>query len=359
MPAPRLVDAHDLLVLDLDGVVYLGPVAVPGAEAALRGVRAEGHPVAFATNNASRSAEAVAAHLRALGVQAEAAEVATAAEAAAGLLREELPPGSTVLVIGSPALAAEVRAVGLTPVSRTELGAGSAPVRPAAVVQGYDPGIGWADLAAAAYAVAAGALWVATNLDTTLPTAQGLAPGNGALVGAVAAAVGRPPDRSAGKPAGGLLRLAADRVRARRPLLVGDRLDTDIEAATRAGWPSLLVLTGVTDAADLAAAPPARRPDHVGADLGALLDPPVAAQWDPAIARWQCGPWSGWVEGGQVRLERRVAAGAGRGADWLAGVRAACAAAWSTGAEPAEVPGEVWQLLGGTRAPAEAPAAPA
>lgn len=350
MPAPRLVDAHDLLVLDLDGVVYVGPAAIPGAAAALRAVRADGRAVAFATNNASRSAEAVAAHLLALGVQATAAEVATAAEAAARLLRDELPPGSTVLVIGSSALAEEVRAVGLNPVSRTDPGDGSAPVRPAAVVQGYDPGIGWADLAAAAYAVSAGALWVATNQDTTLPTAEGLAPGNGALVGAVAVAVGRPPDRSAGKPEGALLMLAADRVQAQRPLLVGDRLDTDIEAATRAGWPSLLVLTGVTDAAELAAAPPTRRPDHVGADLGALLDPPEVAQWDAGSARWLCGPWSGWVKGGVVHLERR-AAGAGRVADWLAGVRVACAAAWSAGEVAAEVPSQVWERVGGTRPP--------
>ena len=350
MPAPRLVDAHDLLVLDLDGVVYVGPAAVAGAAAALRTVRAAGLAVAFATNNASRSAEAVAAHLRALGVQAEAAEVATAAQAAAGLLRDELAPGSSVLVIGSSALAEEVRAVGLRPVSRADSGDGTGADRPEAVVQGYDPGLGWADLAAAAYAVSAGALWVATNLDTTLPTAQGLAPGNGALVGAVAAAVGRPPDRSAGKPAGDLLRLAADRVQAHRPLLVGDRLDTDIEAATRAGWPSLLVLTGVTDAADLAAAPPARRPDHVGADLGALLEPPQVSRWDPGSARWLCGPWAGWVEGGAVHVERR-AAGTGRVADWLAGVRAVCAAAWSAGEGAAPVPTEVWEQVGGTRPP--------
>ncbi len=350
MPAPRLVDAHDLLVLDLDGVVYVGPAAVAGAAAALRTVRAAGLSVAFATNNASRSAEAVAAHLRALGVQAEAAEVATAAQAAAGLLRDELAPGSSVLVIGSSALAEEVRAVGLRPVSRADSGDGAGARRPEAVVQGYDPGLGWVDLAAAAYAVSAGALWVATNLDTTLPTAHGLAPGNGALVGAVAAAVGRPPDRAAGKPAGDLLRLAADRVQAQRPLLVGDRLDTDIEAATRAGWPSLLVLTGVTDAADLAAAPPARRPDHVGADLGALLEPPQVSRWDPGSARWLCGPWASWVEGGAVHVERR-AAGTGRVADWLAGVRAVCAAAWSAGEGAARVPTEVWEQVGGTRPP--------
>ena len=226
-----------------------------------------------------------------------------------------------------------------------------------AVVQGYDPGLGWADLAAAAYAIEGGALWVATNLDATLPTPQGLAPGNGALVGAVAAAVGRPPDRSAGKPEGALLGMAADRVQARRPLLVGDRLDTDIEAATRAGWPSLLVLTGVADAAELAAAPPARRPTHVGLDLGALLRPPEAARWDSTRGRWTCGPWGAWVEAAQVRVVRDADGVPARGeasersADWLAGALAVCAAAWSGGAAAAAVPADVWDVLGGTRPP--------
>jgi HAD superfamily hydrolase (TIGR01450 family) len=262
-PEP-LCRAYDVALLDLDGVVYRADDPVPGAAGAIAAARAAGMRVQFVTNNASRTPEAVAAHLAAVGVPAEPAEVATAAQAAATLLAALVPAGARVLVTGGDGLRAAVAEAGFTPVS-------TADADPAAVVQGYAAGLGYADLAETALAVRAGAVWVATNLDATIPTPRGQLPGNGALVALVATATGRRPDASAGKPERALHDESVRRSAARHPLVVGDRLDTDVEAANRAGCDSLLVLTGVTDEPMLLAAPPQQRPTYVGADLSALL----------------------------------------------------------------------------------------
>jgi HAD superfamily hydrolase (TIGR01450 family) len=274
-----LAGRYDLVVFDLDGVVYVGAQAVPGAPEAIQALVAAGIPVAYATNNASRRATEVASLLVRLGVPARPEEVVTSARATAELLAGQLPPGAPVLPVGAPALREELAAVGLTPVARAE-------DRPVAVVQGYGPDVGWALLAEACVAVRAGARWVATNADATMPSPRGPVPGNGALVAALATALGRQPDTVVGKPAPGLLEAAARLRGAHRVLVVGDRLDTDIEGAARAGMDSLLVLTGVTTPADLLTAPAHRRPTHVAADLGALSQPDDAVrvpEWDGAV----------------------------------------------------------------------------
>ena len=142
-----------------------------------------------------------------------------------------------VLVVGGPSLADEIRTAGLHPV-----GVDSDSV--VAVVQGWSPDLDWPRLAEGAYAIRRGALWMATNVDATLPTERGLAPGNGSMVAALRHATGVEPD-VAGKPEPGMFTVAANDVGSRSPLVVGDRLDTDIEGANRAGMDSLLVLTGV------------------------------------------------------------------------------------------------------------------
>ncbi len=278
--AQPLCRAYDVALLDLDGVVYHGADPVPGAAAAIAAARAAGMRMAFVTNNASRTPADVAAHLTAVGVAADPAEVATAAQAAATLLTSLVPAGARVLVTGGDGLRVAVAEAGLVPVATAADG-------PAAVVQGYAPDLGYADLAEAALAVRAGAVWVATNLDATIPTPRGQLPGNGALVALVATATGRRPDAAAGKPERALHDESVRRSGARRPLVVGDRLDTDVEGAHRAGCDSLLVLTGVTDDAALLAAPPARRPTYIGADLAALLvaHPPGGDGLDPLRAR--------------------------------------------------------------------------
>lgn len=262
----RLVDAYDLVIFDLDGVLYLIDEPIPAAVLAVNRLTGERKPVAYVTNNASRRAGQVADLLTGMGVIARPDEVLTSAAAAARALAGHFPAGAPVLVVGAEALRAEVREVGLAPVA-------SADEAPVAVVQGYGRDVGWAELAEAALAIRAGAYWVATNEDRTLPSRRGPLPGNGALVAALRTTLDRAPDLTVGKPAPELFVQASRRVGAQRPLVVGDRLDTDIEGATRAGMDSLLVLTGVSARSDLLAASPTARPTYLADDLNALFEP--------------------------------------------------------------------------------------
>ncbi|WP_369069109.1 HAD-IIA family hydrolase [Kineococcus terrestris] len=261
--AGPLLDAHDTLLLDLDGVVYVGPDAVPHAPAALAAAREAGVRLAYITNNAARTPDVVAAHLRELGAPADDDDVVTSAQAAARHLAATLAPGSPVLLVGGRGLRVALTEVGLRPVD-------SLAQEPAAVVQGFSPDIGWKLLAEATHAVRSGLPWTASNLDRTVPTPGGPAPGNGLLVELVAAAAGRRPGTVCGKPERALFDEAVRRTGARSALVVGDRLDTDLQGARTAGLPGLLVLTGVTGVAELVAAAPHERPTAVAHDLRGL-----------------------------------------------------------------------------------------
>lgn len=304
-----LAEAYDLALVDLDGVAYRGHLPIEHASASLAAARSGGMRLVFVTNNASREPEEVAGQLTGLDIPTDPDEVMTAAQACAALLTTRLDPGAKVLVVGGKGLVTAVRAAGFTVV-------GSAEDKPDAVAQGYAPEVGWADLAEAAYAVGGGAWHVASNLDLSLPTARGFAPGNGALVGAVVSATGVTPD-SAGKPTPTMYRLAVERAEASRPLVIGDRLDTDLAGARGGGYPGLHVLTGVSTARDAVLAVPGERPSFLGGDLRALLEPHPA----PVLADgwYVCGGASAQVSDGGLRLD-------GSGIDL---VRAACAAAWA------------------------------
>jgi glycerol 3-phosphatase-2 len=281
LPIPDLpVLDFDVVLLDLDGVVYIGPHAVASAVDAIAVLRADGRRCCFVTNNASRTPHQIAEHLCDLGIPTSSDEVVTSSMAAAAYLSRTLPPHAPVLVVGGLGLLEAVRSVELRPVVSLE-------EEPLAVVQGYGPDVGWHDLAEAAYAVQSGLPWIATNLDRTFPTARGIAPGNGSLVAAVAAAVGRGPDIVIGKPEPGLLEEAVLRTGARRPIMVGDRLDTDVAAGSRAGIPTLLVLTGICSAADAASAQGEQRPTYVAEDLTCLTS---QAAWTAQARR----PGSVW-----------------------------------------------------------------
>ncbi|MFG1797538.1 HAD-IIA family hydrolase [Nocardia sp. NPDC049149] len=264
----RLRDRYEALLLDLDGTLYRGHAVIEGAPEALAGVEQR---LMYVTNNASRSPETVAAHLVELGFPATVDTVVTSAQAAARLLAERLETGATVLVVGTDDLAAEVTAVGLRPVRRFD---GDVP---AAVVQGHSPQTCWADLAEAAYALRKDALWVAANTDKTLPNERGLAPGNGSMVAALRTASEREPI-VAGKPYAPLLEDALVRAGTRSALVVGDRLDTDIEGANTVGLESLLVLTGVSTLDELKGASAESIPTYVADSLDALNHPPVPAE---------------------------------------------------------------------------------
>lgn len=262
MSTPRFFHGHDGLLCDLDGVVYAGARAIPGAVESLTALIEAGIPVAFVTNNASRSPQTVADHLRDLGVPTDGEHVFGSAQAGVALLRQHAAAGASVLAVGSDYLAGLLGESGYRVV-------GSASDRPDAVVQGFDPSVGWVQLAEAAYAVNAGAVWIATNLDLSIPRAEGVAPGNGALVGAVSHATGISPV-AAGKPEPHLFQTAARELGLVNPLVVGDRLDTDIRGGNAAGFDTVMVLTGIDTRQSAEQAPEADRPGWIVDDMTAL-----------------------------------------------------------------------------------------
>jgi glycerol 3-phosphatase-2 len=303
------LDGYDAVLLDVDGTVIRGAETVPEAPDVINELRQAGYAVQFVTNNASRTPDEIAEHLTALGVPTAAADIVTSGQAAGALLANRLPTDAAVLIVGADALAAEVRLVGLTPVT-------AASEDPVAVVQGHSPRTGWTQLAEACLAIRGGAMWVACNVDRTLPTERGLLPGNGAMVAALQAATDREPT-VAGKPARPLLDTAMERAGAQRPLVVGDRLDTDIAGARAAELDSLLVLSGVADAVALLAAPPEHRPSHLGADLRVLRG---------SIEQTRIQARPGWrvdVDDGSLLLHSE-----GTASDPLDALRTLCAAWW-------------------------------
>jgi len=322
-PAPAPLDGVALLLADLDGVVYRGAHALPHAVESLDRARSSSR-VAYITNNASRTAAAVAGQLAGFGLTVTPEEVVTSPEAAIELLRELVPPGSTVLVVGGEGLTSVVEAAGFA-VTR------SAEDAPAAVIQGFHPTVGWSDLAEAAYALAAppggeGIPWVATNTDWTLPLERGVAPGNGTLVSAVHTAVGRLPV-FAGKPERAIFDAALTRFGGGPALMLGDRLDTDVLGANRAGIPAALVLTGIDGARQLLPAPPEQRPAFILEDLRGLFEPypqPVETTRRDGAREFRSGEAVVALQGPRVVLETP-------GAPRIDVVRAGCAAVWGSG----------------------------
>ncbi|HWI44044.1 MAG TPA: HAD-IIA family hydrolase [Nocardioides sp.] len=314
-----LADSYDLAMLDLDGVVYIGKAVVPGAPDHIRGARDAGLRIAFITNNAARSPQAVADHLAALGVEAAPADVVTSAQAAARLLAEDLGPGGRVVCLGGPGLEAALAEAGLVPVGVED--------EADALASGYGPELRWSEIMQAAVRIRDGLAWTASNTDYTIPTAYGVAPGHGVLVETLQRFTRITP-RVAGKPARPLLEETIRRVGGKRPLMVGDRLDTDIEGARNAGVDSLLVLTGVTGLQELVDAPPELRPSYVAPDLAGLLEVQRAPELTPGGA--ELGGWRARVDDGRLVVE-----GDGEVGEWW---RVVASAAWAhrdaTGAVP-------------------------
>lgn len=311
-----LAEVFDLAILDLDGVVYVGRDAVPGAAPAIAEAGRRGLRSCFVTNNASRTPDTVADHLTELGVPAGPDDVVTSAQVAAALLARRLEPGSRVLVIGGTGLRVALKEAGLVPVATMDDG-------PAAVVQGFSPDLDWRALAQGTRAVRAGLPWVATNLDPTVPTPHGPAPGNGSLVRLIATAAEKDPDEIAGKPQPQPFLEAARRYGANSPLVVGDRLDTDLEGAAAAAMPGLAVLTGISGARDLVRAARGMRPTFVAVDLAGLLEPhpDAPAHLDGGRALATC-------RSARVSVDPTGVEVLATGGDALDLLRAACAAAW-------------------------------
>jgi glycerol-1-phosphatase len=329
--AEPLDTAYDVALLDLDGTVYLGGAPIPGAAEALRKADAAGFRLAYVTNNAFRTPAAIAELLTSFGVPAAPQDVVTSAQAAARMLAERLPAGAAVLVIGGSGLRMAVRERGLRPVS-------TAADRPQAVVQGYAPDVSYSILAEGSLAVAAGALFIASNGDATLPSRRGRQPGNGSLIQVIATATGVRP-LVAGKPEPPLHHESVLRTGAERPLVVGDRLDTDIEGAHRVGSDSLLVLTGVTGPAEAILAPPSQRPTYLAEDLAGLLEPhPEVTSQD---GTYRCGGWTARQDGNRLELVG--------GGDRIDGLRVSCAVAWAGDGVSPESARSAAQRLDGAR----------
>jgi glycerol 3-phosphatase-2 len=315
------LEGVDVLLADLDGVVYRGDDAIPHAIESLNRAQA-GIRVGYLTNNASRTDATVAAHLTDLGLTVAPHDVVTSPQAAVKLLVDLVVPGSRILVVGGDGLVTEVERAGFVVVR-------SADDAPAAVIQGFAPHVAWTDLAEAAYALRApdgseGIPWVATNTDWTIPQARGTAPGNGTLVSAVHTAVGRLPV-VAGKPERAIFDAAATRFTASAALVIGDRLDTDILGANRAGMASALVLTGIDGPKQVLAADADSRPSFLLSDLRELFEPyPNAVTTEKRGAKLVAvGRAIVKVEGNSVALARD-----GQPIDVL---RAAAAAIWGSG----------------------------
>ena len=317
---PTPLDGVDVLLADLDGVVYAGPGAIPHAIESLNRA-AESIRVGYITNNASRTDASVATHLTELGLTVAPSEVVTSPQAAVRLLADHVPSGSTVLVVGGDGLVDELVKAGYS-ITR------SADDNPAAVLQGFAPEVAWTHLAEAAYALhpredGVEIPWIATNTDWTIPQARGIAPGNGTLVSAVHTAVGRLAT-VAGKPETPIFEEATARFSAQKPLFIGDRLDTDIVGANRAGMDSVLVLTGIDKAKHVLAADKHSRPTYILDDLRQLHESYPATRMSRNGSEATVGSAVVRIDGNDVVIVRD-------GDVPIDLLRAACAAIWASG----------------------------
>ena len=258
----RIWGHYDTLLADLDGVVYEGKNAIEPAPSVINQFQRDGVKVGYVTNNSSRSPETVAEQLRGFGVETTADQVIGSAQAGVELLATLIPAGSKVLVVGGDGLREAVTDAGFALVSSSD-------DEPAGVIQGFAPDVAWNHLAEASYAIQRGAKWVATNQDWTIPREKGMAPGNGTLVSAVHTAVGILPP-VAGKPEPAIFHTALRELGATKALFVGDRIDTDISGANRAGIDSAVVMTGVATRKELLGLKPENRPVYILADMSDL-----------------------------------------------------------------------------------------
>ncbi|MBF4633831.1 HAD-IIA family hydrolase [Agreia pratensis] len=310
------LDGVDVVLADLDGVVYQGPKAIPFAVDSLSRVSASGARIGYITNNASRTDVQVAEHLSSFGLEVAPSDVVTSPQAAVRLLAGLVEPGSLILVVGGDGLIDELGKAGFR-VTR------DAADQPAAVIQGFSPDVGWKQLAEASFALHQGIPWVATNTDWTIPVAGGIAPGNGTLVSAVHTAVGRLPV-VAGKPEVAIFEEAQRRFDAASPLFVGDRLDTDILGANRAGMPVAHVLTGVDTAKQLLSAKPDERPQFILDDLRGLFEPYPETTFSKDSQ-------TAMVNGAKVLIRGNDVVVLSAGDNPTDLLRAACAVIWKSG----------------------------
>lgn len=260
--AVALKDA-EAFIFDMDGVLYRGKQALPGVVEVFNALDARGIPYLLATNNSMATPATYVERMAGYGVTVDAERIQTSATATRDVLKHELAEGATLLVIGMPALTEQL-------LDGTAFAVTDDPTETVdAVVAGLDQTFTYEKLAAAATAIRNGARFYATNADATLPVEDGVLPGAGSVIAAIATASGKAPI-VVGKPETLMMTAGVERLSAQAhcTVMVGDRLDTDILAAERAGLTTALVLTGVTRREDLASSEAV--PDYVFSDLPAF-----------------------------------------------------------------------------------------
>lgn len=289
-----LLALFDVLYLDLDGVVYRSDDAVEFAVDSLNLASKRGTTLRFLTNNASRTPTQISRKLQGFGLVVDETSVITSAMAITQVMAAELLPGSSIFVVGHEGLEAAVSEVGLCPTRDAKNGV-------SAVVQGHSPDTAWHQLADAGYLIASGVPWYASNTDATVPTNRGLAPGNGAFVRVLEDLTGRKPI-VAGKPHSPLF-TSAQASASGKALMIGDRLDTDIQGANGLGIASAWVHTGVHGINDLVNAHPRSRPAYILSDLASLFRPqrPVTIEDNLAV----CGSAVAQVEDKHITLSHK------------------------------------------------------
>ncbi|HEY7451429.1 MAG TPA: HAD-IIA family hydrolase [Candidatus Limnocylindria bacterium] len=261
-----------LVILDMDGVLYRGDQPIPGAPELLRNLHAVRLLVRYATNNSMFTRAAYAERLAGMGIPALPDEIVTSTSATIEHLARHAPEVRSVLAVGAAGMVSELREAGYAVLPIGE----APPDRPAAVdavLVGLDPAFDDGRLATAVAAVRAGARLIATNADARYPTPTGFRPGAGAMVAAIADGSGFEP-LVIGKPQPAMFGAVLESVGVApaEALVVGDNPDSDIASAHRSGIESVLVLTGVTDAAAADALDGERRPDHVAVDAAAVWE---------------------------------------------------------------------------------------
>jgi len=257
--------AVSTLIFDLDGVIWRGEAPVPGASDSVASLRASGVRCLFATNNSSRPPLFYAQKLGAMGIDAAPDAIVTSSSATALHLSKHLPPGFSAYVVGEAGIALALQSIGAVLVDENAEKADC-------VVAGIDRDFHYSKLRAAQKFLLGGAQFIATNRDATFPVEGGVLPGAGSIVAAIATASGTEP-LSMGKPEPAMLLTILEDygLTPTQAAMIGDRLDTDIACANRAGIGAIFVATGVTPMELARQAKGEMRPDAFFEDLPALV----------------------------------------------------------------------------------------
>lgn len=249
-------------VFDMDGVLYVGTQRLPGVQELFDALTLRGRKIMLATNNSMSTPDSYVEKLAGMGITVPASSILTSAIATRDYLMRTLSPGSSIFVIGMPALSEQL--FDDVPFRRSDRGE-----QPDALVIGLDKAFTYDKLREASAMLRAGARFVATNADATLPTETGLVPGAGSVVAALSVASGRTPE-IIGKPETPLMEMAIARmgIQADEAVMIGDRLDTDVIAGHNAGMLTAMVLTGVSTREEAATAE--IPPDLIANDLPSI-----------------------------------------------------------------------------------------